>query len=97
RQSPRLRFLQWFSCLPLFVTLENELSIHRLADAKAVLAELAESVTSVEALRAEVLRPHADVQRIMLLLFQPRQPGIHQPPAKAQVLVFLPDIQHLDL
>src|SRR6185503_8508564 len=57
--------------------LQNEFAVDRLADGKAVLANRHESVAAVEALRAEVLGPDADVERRIVRL-EPLQSGLEQ-------------------
>src|SRR3546814_5177560 len=62
-----------------------------------VLADFSEPVPRVEALRAEVLRPHPDPQRARALALQPVERGGEQLAAPAAVLVFAQQVEALEL
>ena len=66
------------------------------ADWKSVLADFAESVASIEALRSLVLRPHADVHRRSTLRFEPFEPGLHQSRSETQVVMIARAVELLN-
>ena len=68
-----------------------------VADDEIVGTRAFDAVAGVEALRAEVLAPHADPQRARAVALQPLHGGVEQPPAPAAVLVFAQDVQALEL
>src|SRR3546814_18706497 len=77
--------------------LQDELAIAHAADRELVLADFSEPVPRVEALRAEVLRPHPDPQRARALALQPVERGGEQLAAPAAVLVFAQQVGALEL
>src|SRR5690606_13289919 len=76
---------------------QDELAVAHAADRELVLAHFLEPVPGVEALRAGVLRPHADPQRARAGALQPVERGREQLAAPAAVLVFAQQVQALEL
>ena len=63
-----------------------------MADWESVLANLREPVTAVKALRAVILRPHADIERGIVRL-EPLDSRIEQQRAETLLLVCGPNVE----
>ena len=75
----------------------DEFAVALLADDEFVLPGVLEAVAPVEALRAEVFRPHADPQHAWPVAFQPGQRLLEQRAANAAVLLAFQQVQALQL
>src|SRR5690606_28097805 len=76
---------------------EDVLAVAHAPDREHVLADMAEAVPTVEALRPHVLRPHPQPQRARPVAQQPVHRRVAQPRAQALALEALPHVQPLDL
>src|SRR5690606_24226529 len=76
---------------------QDEFEVPALADLEQVLADLAEAVARIEALRAGVLRPRPHPERARTAAQQPVEGRLHQPRAMAGALQALHQVQPLDL